>query len=528
MSKIKFSNAKPPNDRKGRVGLVYARVSSKRQETEGGGLESQEGRCASDLKSIGVPHHKSFLDSYTGGGDFMKRPAMRDLLAYIDRNPQLKFIVVFDDLKRFARDVEFHLKLRAAFKIRDVELRCLNYNFDESPEGRFSEVVFAAQAELERHQNSRQVIQKQKARLELGYWAFGSKKGYRMVKDPLHGTLAVPDEIEAPLLKIALEGFAHGKFVRKIDVCIFLLENNFWKGVAPERYIDNLTTILKDPFYAGFIDYPAWEVPRRRGHHKGIISEEVFQLIQKRLSRETGTARIRKDMSDDFPLRGLVLCDFCNKPLTGAWSKGHTKRYAYYFCQQPNCDAYRVNIKKEIIENQFNAVLEKNKLKIEVEMAVKFIFDDVWQEETGKLAQREKEREERKMELQKQIKELTNMARSAKSATLREVYENQIEETVSQLEEYKTKTISQVDLSIPYRTSVDKAMTFLKNPSDAWQEMNTKDKQQLFYFIFEVRLPYNHKDGYRTEKSPSSTRLFEDFTGVITLNVEMARLNSRV
>src|SRR5581483_10616265 len=157
------------NEGGGKVGLVYARVSSKRQELDGTGLQSQEGRCIKELASLDVPYEKSFFDSYSGGGDFMKRPAMRAMLAYIDANPHKQFLVVFDDLKRFARDVEFHLKLKAAFKVRGVGLRCLNYNFDESPEGRFSETVIAAQAELERHQNRRQVIQKQKSRLELGY-----------------------------------------------------------------------------------------------------------------------------------------------------------------------------------------------------------------------------------------------------------------------------------------------------------------------------------------------------------------------
>src|SRR3989338_9409684 len=163
-------NKNPFEDREG---LVYARVSSKKQEMEGTGLQSQEGRCINDLKTIGVSYIKSFPDSFTGGGDFMKRPAMKELLEYIDARPHKKFVVVFDDLKRFARDVEFHLKLRTAFRARDVILRCLNYNFDESPEGRFAELIMAGQAELERHQNSRQVSQKMKARLEAGYWSFG-------------------------------------------------------------------------------------------------------------------------------------------------------------------------------------------------------------------------------------------------------------------------------------------------------------------------------------------------------------------
>ena len=186
-----FGKTAPSNPYEGRDGLVYARVSSKRQELEGSGLQSQDGRCVSDLAAIHVPYDRSFLDSFTGRGDFMKRPAMRELLAYIDARPHKKFVVVFDDLKRFARDVEFHIKLRAAFAARDVVLRCLNYNFDESPEGHFAELVMAGHAQLEREQNSRQVVQKQRARLEAGYNAFAAKRGYIATQDPLHGKIDI-------------------------------------------------------------------------------------------------------------------------------------------------------------------------------------------------------------------------------------------------------------------------------------------------------------------------------------------------
>jgi len=227
MSKArKITNEKtiPLNPYEGREGLVYARVSSIRQTTEGSGLQSQEGRCVSELKNLNVPYLKTFQDSFTGGGDFMNRPAMRELLEYIDARPHKKFAVIFDDISRFARDVFFHIKLRAEFRKRDVILRCLNYNFDESEEGEFAELIFAGKAELDRKQNRRQVIQKQKARLELGYWSFGSKRGYQIIRSPEHGTMSVPIESEAKILREALEGFATGTFVRKIDVCKFLVE----------------------------------------------------------------------------------------------------------------------------------------------------------------------------------------------------------------------------------------------------------------------------------------------------------------
>lgn len=282
----------------GRGGLVYARVSSKRQEKEGHGREGQEERCKQDLRSIGVQFAKTFPDTFTGAGDFMKRPAMREMFNYIDAHPHRKFVVVFDDLKRLARDVSAHFKLRAAFKIRDVKLRCLNYNFDESEEGEFVELVFAGQAQLERKQNRRQVIQKMKARMERGYWAFTGKRGYDMPKDLIHGKLLVPNK-DGKLLREMLENFASGNLVRKVDVARFLFGKGFWKNTkrSAENYIDEVSAILRDVTHCGDIEYLPWGVTRRKGMHKGIISYDTFEKIQKRLSREETGNRIRVDLS---------------------------------------------------------------------------------------------------------------------------------------------------------------------------------------------------------------------------------------
>ena len=91
--------------------LSYSRVSARSQETEGTGLESQSTRNVTLAKVNGFDKvEKEFLDTVTGGGDFMKRPAMRQLIEYLDAHPHKKYVVGFDDLKRFARDTKFHFE----------------------------------------------------------------------------------------------------------------------------------------------------------------------------------------------------------------------------------------------------------------------------------------------------------------------------------------------------------------------------------------------------------------------------------
>jgi site-specific DNA recombinase len=155
--------------------IIYCRVSSKRQEIEGSGLESQEKRCRQycEFKGYEVSDERIFRDSFTGGGDFMQRPAMKKLFNFLDNKSFDNYVIVFDDIKRLARDTKQHFRLRSEFKNRNCIVKSPNYEFDESEEGEFVETVFAAQAQLERKQNARQVKQKMKARLERGLWPFG-------------------------------------------------------------------------------------------------------------------------------------------------------------------------------------------------------------------------------------------------------------------------------------------------------------------------------------------------------------------
>ena len=506
----------------GRVGLVYPRVSSKKQEKEGSGLDSQEGRCIADLKSIGIPHEKTFPDTFSGGGDFMERPAMRNLLAYIDANPHKKFVVIFDDLKRFARDTVFHIKLRSVFKARDVTLRCLNYNFDDSPEGMFIETILAANAELERLQNKRQVVQKMKARLEQGYWPFRHRKGYNIVKDPRHGKIAVPDNKEAPLLKAALEGFASGIFVRRIDACKFLSKKGFWPNRSPEKYIDKFVGFARDPFFAGYVEYPQWEVRRCVGKHQAIISMETFEKNAKRLNAEIAGKRIRVDISRDFPLRGLLVCDFCSEHLTAARSK--KGRFPYYLCHNKVCQNYGKCLRKIDVETRFDKLLKETTLKPKTEKLVEIAFDRIWKEE---IEDHEKINETHALDkkaLEKKVRDLTTLVVEAKTQVLRTIYETELENVAEELEQSKGVPAKKTDPQISYRTALNTATRFLKSPYFVWKELSVEEQHRLYYFLFEEKLRYNHLTGYRTDKTPQAVRLFEEFATNDSAYVDLGRI----
>lgn len=501
--------------------IIYCRVSSERQAREGHGLDSQEHRCRDYADQRGLKVEKVFRDTFTGGGNFMARPEMRLLLDFLDKNAHENYVIIFDDLKRLARDLEFHFKLRKELRIRNAKPECLNFNFDETAEGKFVEGVIAGVGELEKAQNRQQVIQKQKARLEAGYWSFGPKKGYIHLRPSPNENIQVkPDGTTSLVLKEALEGFGI-VFPRLIDCCRFLVEKGAWTKQRPDKYIDKFKEIVMDPFYAGFIAYPKWNVAMREAKHEGIISFDTFQRNQKYLKREEKSHRIRMDVNPEFELRGLLKCSHCNEHLTAAWSKGRTKKYAYYTCRNKSCCVYGKSTSANEIHDGFKKILKEQTMKPEVGQIVESYMTEAWSEEISDFKKQEALKALEIQALSEKIKQITNLIVSAKNEQLRSIYEGELEDLALKRNEISSSRYESMDLNIPYRTALEKATLLLKNPYSIWQSVDVEEKQKLFYFIFEEKLQFSKIEGYRTEKIPTAVRIFQEIVGINTLDVEM-------
>ena len=505
--------------------LIYCRVSSERQKREGHGLEAQEARCReyAEKKGYVVEPEAVFKDSASGGGDYTTRPGQVRILEVLDTNPHRSYMVLVDEISRLARDAAAHIGYRAELRQRGIEVESPNFNFEDSAEGEMIEGVMAVASQYQRRSNQRQVVQKQKARLEAGYNAFPAKRGYLKQKDPIiHGKIDAPDPKWLDVLKEGLEGFAHGKFTRKVDLCAFLVEKGFYGGKRPEKFIDNATKMLKDPFYAGFIEFPKWEVSRRKGKHQAIISPDTFELNQKRLGKADFNKRVRMDINPDYPLRGLLTCDHCGNHLTAGPTKGRNRIHHYYVCHHKPCPYYGKSIKKEDIEDKFDEELQKGKLKANVGKLVRRVFDATWDVEVANFEKRLVLMTREKAELEEKAKGLTELYLGTKSSKLKRVYEKQLEGLADEIEEAEERMPGEkLDLSIPYRTALGKATGMLQNPQVVWHGLTTKEQQELFFFIFQEKLPYNQETGYRTDKTPQAVMLFGEFAGPKTQDVEM-------
>ncbi len=509
------------NDTRCRKALIYCRVSSKKQTADGSGLHSQEHRCRAYAAEHGYDVEAVFPDDVSGGGDFMRRPGMVALLRYLDDNSGERYVVIFDDLKRYARDTLFHLALRAEMEKRGASRECLNFNFDDTPEGKFVETIFAAQSELEREQNGRQVVQKMRARVEQGFWCFRAPIGFKYVQGKRGGKVLVHDEL-APVVKEALEGFATGRFQTQAEVGRFLeLCADFPKD-APEGKIrpQTIARFLRKEVYAGLVSAPAWGVSPRPGQHEGIITLQTFERIQARLNEEAYAPQ-RSDLNTEFPLRGAIACASCGTPLTAGMCKGKYRKYPYYFCRKKGCTAYGKAIRREKIEGEFRALLDDLRPSALYVNALATLFRDAW-DRRMEIAAASLEGFQREAALiEKKIAELVDRVVDATNARVVSAYEDRIETLERERLILAEKAAQVAKPRYSFETLFELSLRFLANPCSFWDSGLLSYRRLLLRLTFSETLAYCRESGFRT---PNTTLPFKALGSFFGCSGEMVLL----
>lgn len=495
--------------------IIYCRVSSKKQKTQGSGLDSQEHRCRMHAQSKGYVVEAVFPDDVSGGGDFMDRPGMVCLLNYLASNPHTNYVVIFDDLKRFARDTLFHWKLRQELANYGASVDCLNFHFQDTPEGEFMETIAAAQSQLERKQNRRQTIQKMKARMEKGYWVFQAPVGYRYERVQGHGKLLIKNEPLASIVTEALEGYANGRFQIQVEVKRFLESQPAYPKDLPGDKIrsQRITDLLKQSIYAGYIQKADWQIKMVKGQHTAFVTLQTFQRIQDRLN-EKARVPARKDINADFPLRGFVLCGGCEAPLRAGWTKGKSKHYPYYVCQTKTCESYGKSIRRADIEGDFETLLKTLIPSRELFHLACAAFKDAWDKKSEYIQQQAKIFKGQVQKIEKEIEQLVKRLVHTDNERVITAYEERLDSLETEKAVLSEKALKKPEPHYPFREGLEHALSFLSNPYRLWASRHIEQRRMVLKLAFVSSIIYDRERGYRTPKISLPFKMLGDFSAM--------------
>jgi DNA invertase Pin-like site-specific DNA recombinase len=479
--------------------IVYCRVSSDRQASEGHGLDGQERRCREYAVSHGLTVSHVFRDEGASGGT-IDRPALQEMFAYLRRHRNVD-MVLFEDVSRIARDMSAHIQILAEITRLGAAYQTVNQPIEDTAVGTFIHQSLANVAEFHRRLNAQNVRSRMKARLQSGYWTFDSPPGYVYATVGGHGRLLVPVEPDAGIVREALEGFASGRFEGQSDVRQFLqgrgLKTRNRSGVIhPEQVRRILTQVL----YTGHLECRKWSVPLTKAHHEPLIPLATFDRIQERLAQKPVVRQDRGDLEHDFPLRGFVRCAGCGKFLTASWSRGRKSRYPYYHCGQTGCTDAGKAIRKQVIEERFEALLRAIQPRPELMDIVRTALVNLWNSRMDDFRGLV-EKQQREIDgIERDIKKYCDMVLETDSRPLIKTYEAKIEE----LSDRKLRMGNRIEAdagdlaAYDFETAVRTVIDFLKEPCRMWDRGDLKVRRLVLRLVFREPLTHDRKRGFRT------------------------------
>ena len=491
-------NIEPPTTLPKKKCLIYARVSSAKQTSDGAGLSSQERSC----REYADRNDYEVVDVFTDviSGRFADRPGMNALLAYLREADTANCVVVVDDISRFARDVSAHATLRDKITASGATIESPNQKFGDDAGSRFIEIIMAAIAEHDRMKNAEQSHRRTIARLQNGYWVFHAPLGYRYAKAPGGGKQLHVDEPLATIIREALEGFSVGRFQTKAQVKRFLEKKpEFPKSYrGTEVHFDKVSRLLTNPLYAGYLEFPKWKIPLTKANHEPLISYATFQLIQERL-KERSVSPARKGINEDFPLRGFLICESCSHPLTACWARSRTgKKYPYYLCQYRGCSEKGKSMPRDKIETQFGEGLKR---LVPAETTMKLAeqtFRDAWDARSSSASSETKRLKTKVRQIERDVDGLIEKLVQTKNDTVRSAYEQRVEE----LEQEKVLINEEVDRIAtperPFDEMFELAKRFLENPHEIWEKGDYATKRTVLRLVYPAPLIANRKTGVQT------------------------------
>ncbi len=498
--------------------VIYCRVSSMKQATQGDGLGSQETRCREFAKYKGYTVVDVFKDDMSGS--LIDRPGMKAMLSCLRKHRRDAYVVIIDDISRLARGLEAHLQLRASIGDAGGILESPSIEFGEDSDSKLVENLLASVSQHQRQKNGEQTKNRMRARVMNGYWPFACPVGFRYQKTSGHGNLLVRKEPLASIVQEALEGYASGRFQLQAEVKRFLeAQPEFPKTGNGNVRLQEITRLLTRPVYAGYVEAPKWGVSLRKGHHEPLVSFETYRKIQERLASHT-RAPARRNLNLDFPLRGFITCGDCGTPLTACWSTGKTARHPYYLCPKRGCASYGKSVRREVLEGQFEALLRKLQPSENLFRIARTMFEDIWNQRLSAGQARSQSLKIELSKIERKVEQFLDRIADAEVPSVITAYESRIRKLEEQRIDLSEKVAKCGRPIRGFDETLRTALDFLGNPYKLWGSDQIEDKRAVLKLAFTDRLAYVRNEGLRTPNLAFPFKALGDLAGG---NIEMAR-----
>jgi site-specific DNA recombinase len=486
--------------------IIYCRVSSREQVEEGNSLVTQERICKEYALKHGYTVEKIFIEK----GESAKtsdRTELKNLLAYCQlRKNQISTLIAYK-LDRIARQSDGYSQIRVLLRMYGITITSATETFDDTPSGRFMERIIANVAQFDNDVRTERCVGGMKEAVREGRYVWMAPMGYDNVR--IAGKTNIHPNYRAKAVRMAFEEIARNlrpieEIRRQVNN---ILTNKAGKPISKAHFY----RLLKNEIYAGWIVKFG---SRTKGVFDPIVSQELFDQVQRTLKKRKRNNMQYRMENPDFPLRRFVF-DGNGYKITGAWSQGTSKKYPYYRFIQARKD-YR----KEFLEDKFGEFLDTIRIGEDiypqVKQEIKEQLAGILKDETGdakRIEQTIKELKEKQGALVQK-----NLSGVISDNVLREqldLIDEELMRSHSLLSNYAQNNFNAGEL-------LDFASEYLKSPYKIWKSAPPGAKTKLQWFKFPQGIIFQNEK-FRTNELRSIFKVKSLFYGQKSPSVEVQR-----
>ena len=352
-----------------KIGAAYIRVSDERQDEYSPDSQLKKIREHAERRGYYIPDEYVFYDDGISGKSVRKRDDFNRMIA-LAKEKEHPFDVIFVwKFSRFARNQEESLVYKNLLKKKNVAVESVSETLPDGPYGTLIERIIEWMDEFYLINLGAEVVRGMTEKASRGEPICAPPFGY-VIRDGKY----YPDEDSgaADVVREIFTRYANGDGMRQI------VTSFHDRGIKTKNgcMIDNrrVDYILHNPCYIGYIRWSpdgTKSVSRRhydnenimtvKGEHEPIISEELWEAVQKRLTdvKLKYPKYSRKEQTVQYMLKGLVRCSACGGTLSTGGRSGKEKVRTLQCCnyQRGSCrTSHSSTVPK--IETAFFAALE--------------------------------------------------------------------------------------------------------------------------------------------------------------------------
>ena len=462
-----------------RKAVLYARVSSKRQEEEGFSIPAQISFLHEYAQKNDIEIVKEFVEAKTakkaGRDEFNK------MVEYLKEQEGERIILV-EKVDRLYRNL---LDYGTVDSIERLEVHFVKDNEILSETSRSSikfmigiRVLMAKQYIENLAEESAKGLQE---RVEQGYALYPSM-GYKYGDDGTNKHAIIKDPERANFAIRAFNLFVYDNLSAS-SINNILYEEGLRNPDGNKYAVSTIQRMFRNPMYVGDYIYQGKLYPN--GKHEPLISRELFQLAQQKLNNANDTTR-QHDI--EFPYIGLFKCGVCGCSYTAERKvKPSGKEYIYYHCTGKG----KIKTCKKA---SYISETKIDKFVMEILKQLEVIPQPIIDELKVHLKELHEQKHDysstSKDSIYKRIKEIDNMITNGYKRMLRidSDIENELwNETYKELRAEKDELLNKLSLidkaDDEYYRQSDLILKFCKNASKIFSNSSASDKRTICEII---------------------------------------------